>query len=524
MNSELEAYLPDFLEEASDHLQSMNTSLLSLESNPDDADALQQIFRDAHTLKGMAATMEFSGLASFCHSIEGLLDLMRKGERKADGKAVSLLFHCFDSLGAALAKIKESRLDSEFSEQDALLAKAIAGENFELKEAKRGGSQSEITAVKVPVKRLDKLLGLVGELVTARIKLHQIADTEGNKKMRDALSELDRLSDSIRDELMHARMIPLSQVFGKFPRMVRDLAKKGGKEVEIEIIGGDIEMDRTVLDRIDTPLVHMLRNSVDHGIESTGEREAAGKQKAGKITLMAKKERDHVTITLSDNGRGVDFAAVRRKLAEKGVCTQKEADSMPEHELISFLFSSGISTSEQVSDTSGRGVGLSAVKALVESLGGFVRLESGRGSGTSISMRLPLSLAIMKNLFVEVSGQTYAFPLSSIRRIVKISEKEIKTVEGEEVFILEGEDIPLLRLQKLYSLASAAPQKEACIIIVEQGISRLGLAVDSVVDEKESIVKPLENSRALGNMFSGATVLGDGSVVLIPDVSGMMRR
>ena len=524
MNAELESYLPDFLEEASDHLQSMNTALLALETNPEDQPSLQQIFRDAHTLKGMAATMEFGNLASFCHSIEGLLDLLRKGERKADGKIVALLFHCFDALSSALAKIKESKQDSEFPEQSALLAKAIAGEEFEIKEEKRASSQAEITAVKVPVKRLDKLLGLVGELVTARIRLHQIADAQENKRLRDALSELDRLSDSIRDELMHARMIPLSQVFGKFPRMVRDLAKKGGKEVEIEIIGGDIEMDRTVLDRIDTPLVHLLRNSVDHGIEATGERASSGKQQAGRITLEAKKERDHVTITLSDDGKGVDFAAVRKKLVEKGMRKQKETDSLSEHELVAFLFSSGISTNDQVSDTSGRGVGLSAVKALVESLGGYVRLESTFGSGTSISMRLPLSLAIMKNLFVGVAGQTYAFPLSSIRRIVKISEKEIKKVEGEEVFILDGEDIPLLRLRQLYSLGAGEKQKEACIIIVEQGITRLGLAVDSVVDEKESIVKPLENAGALGNMFSGATVLGDGSVVLIPDVSGMMRR
>ena len=530
MKSELEQYLPDFLDEGSEHLREMGSSLLTLEESPGDSEAIAKFFRAAHTLKGMAATMEFSSFAAFCHSIEGLLDIFRKGARVPDRKSVDLLFFCLDALESGLAKIRASKEDSDFSALGALLESAAAGKEFALPANRQEKAPSaEISTVRVPIKRMDKLLGLVGEMVTVRIRLRQTAERLRDREFLDALSELDRLGDSIRDEFMHARMIPLDYVFQKFPRMVRDLARQQGKEVELELTGADIELDRTVLDKIDTPLVHMLRNSIDHGIETPADRQAQGKAAAGKISLFASKERDLVTITLQDDGRGVDVAEVRKKIVEKRLKSKSEVDKMPDSDILSILFGSGISTTEQVNSTSGRGVGLGAVKALVESLGGFVRMESQPGKGTRITMRLPLSLAIMKNLFVGVGGEIYALPLSSVQRIVKIEEREVKTMEGEEVLLLDGEEIPLLRLREAFRLPAASKAGtgkggQVHVVIIEQGISRLGLAVDSVIDQKETIVKPLEGSHALGSLFSGATILGDGKVVLIPDISALMKR
>jgi len=518
-------FLEAYVEEAKEHLQNMNEGLLKLEKKPTDKDVIYQIFRAAHTLKSMSGTMGFSKMADLAHSMEDLFDMIRNRKLKASPEIITLGFNCFDHLECSLKNVSAGKPELDTTELMDSLKLAQKKKHFKLKKvAAKAIDIEEIHSIKVPVKRLDNLLNLVGELISTETHLKNVSTKMKSPELDIPIARLDRLSEQIREEVMNARMIPLEQVFNKFPRMVRDLAKGMNKNVDLKIEGADVEMDRTVLDSIDTPLVHLLRNSVSHGIETTSERKTAKKRAAGTVRLSARKERESVTIAVSDDGGGIDLDRVRHKAIEKKIISAEEVKGMSQEALKMVLFHPDFSTAEKVTKTSGRGVGLNVVKNAVEALGGVIGLETEIGKGTTISMKIPASVAMVRLLLVGVGHETYGIPLSNVGRVVQVSLQDIKTFEGNETLIYRDESIPVLRLSDIFNIELEGNQPaEETIIIVETGIQRVGFIVGRIVGDQESIVKPIVGSTERAQYFSGASILPDGKVILVTDIPRIIK-
>ncbi|MCZ7399052.1 MAG: chemotaxis protein CheA [Candidatus Methanoperedens sp.] len=331
--------------------------------------------------------------------------------------------------------------------------------------------------------------------------------------------KLKKITNELQEEIMASRMVPIEQIFNRFPRMIRDLAKKEGKEIDLILEGGDIELDRTVLDEIGDPLVHILRNCVDHGIESPENRKQAGKNPRGTIRLIARREKNHVVIEATDDGKGMDPQKFRETAVRKGLLTQEEAEKLSDNEAINLSFMPGFSTAEKVTDVSGRGVGMDVVRTKIGSMGGSIKLDSAKGTGTKIILKLPLTVAIIHSLMVKVGKDVYAVPIANVVRDLAIKKDQIKTIKGEEVILIRGEVLPIVRLHKLFGIIDTNGSEDLLVVVVERGGSNIGLVVDQVIGQQEVILKNLENHILKGvRGFAGATILGDGNVALILDV------
>jgi two-component system chemotaxis sensor kinase CheA len=386
------------------------------------------------------------------------------------------------------------------------------------------GVKREITSVqsiRVPIQRLDYLMNLVGELVISRSRLASIAEKYDLEDLREAVAGVERLVSDLQEEIMEMRMVEVAYIFDRFPRMVRDLAKKEGKKVDFIIEGRDIKLDRTVLDEIGVPLVHLLRNAVDHGIESPEERRGKGKRETGTVKLIASREKKHVEITVTDDGRGIDIHKIREIALKKGLKTREELDKLSEKELLMLIFTPGISSAEKITDVSGRGVGMDVVKNKIVALGGTVELESEKDKGTTITLRLPLTLAIIQALLVGLNGETYILPLNSVRETIKVRKDEFKTVLGREVIQLRGNVIPIYRLSRLFN-SHQREQDEYHAIIVEHNNQAYGVVVDRLLGQDEIVIKSLDVSVRDSRGVGGATILGDGRVALIIDIPSLI--
>jgi two-component system chemotaxis sensor kinase CheA len=374
----------------------------------------------------------------------------------------------------------------------------------------------EIKSVRVDVGQLDDLHGQVEQLVTSRIKLRR-AVQEGNlDNAGENLNELDKISASLQNTVMDMRLIPLKKIVGKFPRLVRDLARDLDKEVSFEIEGEDIELDRTILTEISDPLMHILRNAVDHGIEVPAEREAAGKPREGSILLRATRERDHVIIEVRDDGRGLDVDDLREQAIQHGVRTEEELDAMDEGDIYDLAFHPGLSTKDEVTDTSGRGVGMDVVHDTVTQLDGSVSVDSTPGEGTTVSLRLPVTMAIVKVLFVQVGDEQYGIP---IKNIDEISQKaDVKTVNGEEVIEHDDEIYPIVKLAEAFDVPDAKTNGSGMLVRIRESERQVALQCDAVTQQEEVVVKPLEGILSGTPGLSGTAVLGDGNIVHILDV------
>jgi two-component system chemotaxis sensor kinase CheA len=389
---------------------------------------------------------------------------------------------------------------------------------------KRSDAVKSIQSVRVNIERLDNLMNLVGELIINKIRLNQLASDLNAKDLDESLANLDRLTNEIQTEVMESRMVPIDQIFSRFPRMVRDLAKSEGKQINLIIEGKEIELDRTVLDEIGDPLVHLLRNAVDHGIESEEERKQLGKPVAGLVRLAASRQRNSVLIEVEDDGKGMDPGHLRDIAVKKGVLTREEVDKLSDTDALNLIFMPGFSGAKVVTDISGRGVGMDAVKTKIEALGGSVKISSVPGQGSIMKLQLPLTVAIIQSLMVTVAGETYAIPLGNVIRDVGIKSSDIKTIEGKEVIMLRGEVLPLLRLHDVLECPTEAEDKQNLIVVVVEKMgSNIGLVVDDLLGQQEVIIKTLDN-KLLKNMkgFAGATILGDGSVSLILDIATLI--
>lgn len=376
--------------------------------------------------------------------------------------------------------------------------------------------------MRVNIERLDSLMNLVEELVITKIRLLQLANLHKFNVLEEAMTSLNRLTNDLQEEVMAARMVPIEQIFNRFPRMVRDLAKKEGKEIDLVLDGGDIELDRTVLDEVGDPLVHILRNCVDHGVESPEDRKNQAKNPKSIIKLIARREKGYVTIEAEDDGKGINPDKLRESAVKKGIITKEDASKLADTEAINLCFMAGFSTNEKVTDISGRGVGLDVVKTKIEALGGFVKLESWVGKGTKITLKLPLTVAIVQSLMVKVSGEIYAIPITNVVRDLSVKKDQIKTIRGEEVILIRDELIPIVRLQKLFG-RNANDSEDLNVVVVERRGSNIGLVVDQLIGQQEVIIKNFDNrylKRTKG--FAGATILGDGNVALILDVGTIL--
>ena len=676
-------YMDMFLDESHEHLQSLNDGLLSLEDNMEDTSVVNEIFRNAHTLKGMSATMGFNKIAELTHEMEDVLDLIRKEQLKLNEDIIDTLFKCVDSLGQMIDSVGNGEAEdvvdvsdlvkklSSISKPDQAAAQAAApaaaaaaapAENkisIELadvdkdviKQAQETGMQaihvrvtlaetcllksarsymvmnaldelgdviksvpsaedleqekfdhsfdviiitaaeekavqdavnsiSEISkvetnvidlaaeekaaaataaapapkaaapaptakkaapapakkataapakkvhhsqSVRVDIEKLDTLMNLMGELVINKVRLEQIGQTHRRADLTETLEQMDRVTTDLQNIVMKVRMVPVSSVFNRFPRMVRDIAKELNKEINLTIEGEETELDRTVIDEIGDPIMHLLRNSCDHGVEEPDVRESKGKPRAGEVGLIARDEGNNVVIMVTDDGAGIDAAKIRAKAVEKGMISQEEADKMDDADAVRLVFLPGFSTADHISDISGRGVGMDVVRSKIEALSGHVDVETKIDEGSVFKIKLPLTLAIIQAMLVKVQEEMYAIPLGSIDSTINIQESEIKTVQNKEVIVLRGEIIPIIRMEKMLQVPHVKDSDETFVVVVHTGDAKAGIVVDNLIGQQEIVIKTLGSLFTGLKMFSGATVLGDGRVALILDVATMMQ-
>lgn len=391
--------------------------------------------------------------------------------------------------------------------------------------------RSSVRTVRTSVERLDNLMNLVGELVTDRNRLFQLSSDLAGRygedvsvaRLFEAATHVNMITDQLQEEVMKARLVPIDDVFNKFPRLVRDLARKAGKEVELIIEGRDTELDRSVIEAINDPLMHILRNAVDHGIESAAERKARGKLPMGQIRLSARHQEDHILIVIADDGRGIDVGRVKLAAVERRLLEPEEAKRLSDTEALELIFMSGLTTAREVSDVSGRGVGMDVVRTNIERLNGAVFVHSQLGQGTVFEIKLPLTLAIMPALLVSVQDETYAIPLASVIETLRIHRSQLLTIRGKEVMLLRGRVLPILRPGEFFGVHNADRIDHPCIVAVKSGELQVGLVVDGLVGQQEVVVKSL--SSFLGDLrsISGGTILGDGQVALIVDVASLIE-
>ncbi len=541
---DLEKYKDAFLSEAKEHVEAMNNFLLKLEKSPDELELVSDIFREAHTLKSMAATMNYDKTAQLCHAIEDVLDAIRNKKIEIE-KCVDILFQSFDHLESSLKEISRGKEDLDTT---VLVQRLEDVSKFTGDEAEVASRESPITdesdpvekiaSIEVKVERLDLLMNLAEELLITNMRLDRIKETLQNAELSAAVDNLGRLIADVQYNVMQARMVPMGFVFNRFPRMVRDLAKLQKKEVSLKIQGGDIELDRTVVGEIGESLVHLLRNAVDHGIETPEERNKSDRSPQGTIKLTATRTKDFAVIEVFDDGAGLDIEEIKESALKRGILSPEAT----KEEVIDSVFS-GVSTTKEVTEISGRGFGLNIVKEKIESLGGSIQVESEIGKGTKFVIKIPLTLAIIKTLFVEVGGRTYAISLANIERLVSVSKEDIKGMLNYEAIVLNEENIPITRLNVLFGpvrskllgvttgpsvrtsngvgTPSLAFDRQP-IVIVRKEEEKLGLAVDGLMTTQEIVLKPLNRLIRENRYFAGFTIIGSGEVVLILDIANLI--
>jgi two-component system chemotaxis sensor kinase CheA len=401
--------------------------------------------------------------------------------------------------------------------------RALSKKDLEsLKEKAEEKALKGTTSIRISIQNLENLMNLVGELVINKSRLVQIGQDSEIAELTEALGHIDRLTTDLQDEVLKMRMVPTRYIFNRFPRMVRDLARAEGKEVEFIIIGWDIELDRTVLDEISEPLVHLLRNSIDHGLEKPDARKKAGKPRKGTIKLVAVREKNSVKVSVEDDGKGIDPDVIRNKAIEKGLVDSKKAETLTKQECIHLLFLPGFSTSKKVTSVSGRGVGMDVVKTKTESLGGMIEMDSEPGKGSKTVLTLPLTMAIIRALLIRLGTETYALPISLVLETGKISRSQTKTVHGKDVVILRDEVVPLVNLHDVFQVEKPLESEELTVVFVERGETKLGLIVDYLIGQQEIVIKPLGKVFQNIKGVAGATILGDGRVALILDVATLI--
>ena len=559
-----------FISEAGEILQSLESGVMSLESGRDCASCVEELFRNAHNLKGMSGAMGYDHVVEASHALENVLDRCRKGEMRVSRSEADLLLRSVDML-RELVKVavdEEERDDTDLLGDFFVLLSPMttrilnshlaaspqldpedtktddiddtedangpvdkepeekdisAAGNDRVEAASKGGFGERVTSTRVDLERLDTLMDLVGELIISRIKLASLAGEIGSQSLHEELSSSGRLISEIQKEVMEARLIPVGQVFQRFKRLVRDSSLALEKNARLDVVGADIGLDRTVLEAMVDPLVHLLRNAIDHGVESPEERVAQGKPEMARIVLSAKRERNFVILQVTDDGRGIDLEKVLEKnRVEKDLV---EVESMNDDELCKVLSTPGFSTREEVSRFSGRGVGMNVARKAVDALGGSMKLRSEPGIGTTVSLQLPINLSIIKALLFEVGDEVHALPAEYICETTRIERDSFGTVMGREV-IKDGEDvIPVVRPENLFGIkTSSGGSRYIKLILVDTGNGKVGLITNRILGQQDIVIKGLPSLIRGASGITGATILGSGRIAFIWDPRSLFKE
>lgn len=639
-----------FFDESDEYLQTLNDCLLELEKNPDDKNLLDEIFRAAHTLKGMAATMGYKTMTELTHGMESVLELFRTGSSDVDSDVISLIFKCLDKLSEIVEDLRIEKYieyditdllntldkvakegnspmsikddisfdvsDEEISDTDKMVIENAIAMNFtaynitvkiantsllkgaraylvvnklqphgdiihsnpstqELEEGNFGNvfkliylskldresirelvestaeieeviiqevnldkkSETKIKAetinkedsnkatahhanqsIRVDLARLDSFMNLVSELVIYRTRLEDLSKQYNTTEINEPLEHVARITSELQDLVLNIRMQPVNIVFNRFPRMIRDLSNELNKEIELIIEGEETELDRTVVSELGEPLVHIMRNAADHGIDSVDERLALGKPRTGLIKLSAYQEGNRVVITVSDDGKGIDPVAIKASAARKGIDTT----GMSDRDLVQLIFDQGFSTVEKVTDVSGRGVGMDVVRQKIASLGGDIQVMSEVNKGTTFVIKLPLTLSIIQALMVKIGTETFALPLGIIERVVKVENEEIIKSHNNEVYIYRERAVPVVRLNEKLNIESVGTNKH--IILVTLGDQYFALLVDDLIGQQEIVIKKLNGVLSRMREYLGVTILGNGDITIILDIGSLCNE
>ena len=550
--SETDEVIQEFLIESTESLDRLDVDLMALEDDAAPEKRIANIFRAIHTIKGTSGFLAFPKVEALAHVGENLLSRLRDGVLSPTPEIVSALLAMADALRGFLSHVETTGTEgpAEHDQLVALLSQLASQENLpqapmavqfvatkanEAEEAHppeafdegRSGPLAD-TSIRVQVGLLDKLMNLVGELVLARNQILQCAAGNEDSTLLGATQRLNLLTTELQEGIMKTRMQPIGSIWSKFPRVVRELARACGKEVELEMVGKDTDLDRSIIEAIKDPLTHIVRNSIDHGIEKPERRLSAGKRQAGTLKMHAFHEGGKVNIEISDDGGGIDPVRVRAKAVERGVVTPDRAARMTDRELVNLIFLPGFSTAEAVSNVSGRGVGMDVVRTNIERIGGTVDVQSQTGAGAIVRIKIPLTLAIIPALIVTACGERYAIPQVSLVELVRLDGSEsrggIETIHGTSLLRLRGNLLPLVYLGTLLGGSKApAEHAEINVVVLQTDERRFGLVVDSIVDTEEIVVKPLGRELKRVSVFAGATIMGDGRLALILDVLGIAQ-
>ena len=620
MSDEMQEILNDFLTESNEMLEVLDQRFVTLESDPNNTDLLNEIFRAMHSMKGSAGFLGFNNLVDVAHRGENILNKLRQGEMAVNPAIISIILETIDVIKAIMADIRESGTDSHVptgaiaaklddilngttavsaptaapaepvaapkvealspaappaapvappqtlgeilvtdglasKEQvlDALTAqqhqpepktplgeillqaKAITERALDQalhKQEKQPKPVEEDATIRVETKRLDSVMNLVGELVLGRNRLIKIGTQleqqhESDPQVRvlsETLAQLNLVTTDLQLAVMKTRMLPIKKVFAKLPRMVRDLSQKLNKQVHLEMRGEETELDKSVADEIGDPLVHLVRNAIDHGIETPAERQAKGKAGEGQLTIAASQEGNSIVIRINDDGRGIQVEKIKEKALAKGLISEAELATMEHREILNLIFLPGFSTAEKVTDVSGRGVGMDVVRTNIRKINGSVDLESEPGKGSQIIIKLPLTIAIIQALMVEVERSIFAIPLSTVIEAVRISRSEIKTINGREVLHLRDRVLPLIRLAQEFDIPTDSNRERFYVVVAALGDRRVGVVVDELRSQEEVVIKSIWDYLETVKGVSGATITGEGKVVLILDTSELVQN
>ena len=531
-----EAVLASFLVESEEGLDVMEQVLVQMESSPSDPELLNTIFRVAHSLKGNATSLQLGELAGFAHVVEDLLDVFREQRMLPSADLISLLLKAVDELRAMVSTAatgskeltrsqqtlrKEIAREVEKWSKRVVTARSAAGDSSTSAKADTLPSASPRT-LRADVDKLDHMLNLTGEIVIAQGRLRQMIEKLGTEQGRAILEmhrEAERLYMDLQSEVMSIRMVPVGPLFRQFVRAVRDLAKGHGKMARLEVTGVDVEVDTTVLEQLKDPLLHLLRNAVDHGLEAPAAREKQGKNACGVIRLTAAHSGGNIVVTLQDDGAGFDRARILDKAKRLGLLSGQ--DEIRDQDIYGLVFQAGFSTAESVTDLSGRGVGLDVVRRNIDMLRGTVEIASAAGKGSTITIRLPLTLAIIDGFSVRVGEETFVVPLEHVTECTELPAEQ-RNPQASGILSLRGAAIPYVRLRRVFSVPGQAPKREN-IVVVKINEFHAGIAVDELLGGMQAVVKPLGRAFRGVSGIAGSTVLGDGRVGLIIDVPSLMR-
>ncbi|RIK78085.1 MAG: chemotaxis protein CheA [Planctomycetota bacterium] len=554
MKIDLAEFHAAFFEEAAEHLVALEDGLLQLESQPESPELINAIFRAAHSIKGTGAALGFADVASFTHHMETVLDRMRQHELAPTCQRVELLLRATDALsllieaakggsppptecdalvdalqrqlpgGAGGAATPQSEAFTIFDDEERPGAPPAAPAAPDAEAAPRAPS-GHCDTIRVPVAKIEDLMNLVGELVIANSMVQQAFASAAHAPhlMQEALVGMDLTTRQLQERVMAVRLVPLANLFRRFHRVARDLAASLGKNVVLEVTGEETELDKQVIEEMGDPLTHLIRNAVDHGLETPEARLAAGKPAEGRVQLRAYYEGGNVVIEVSDDGHGIDAQRVRDKALAKGLIDP--ADQLTDEQAYQLILLPGFSTAKAITDVSGRGVGLDVVKRNVEALGGTIAISSEPGRGSCFRVRLPLTTAILDGLAVRIADDVYVLPLLSVIESLRPERKHMVEINGQQQLIMvRGEPLPLIYTHRLFGAAAKAIEPcDGLVVIVEHQARKYGLVVDELVGQLQVVMKSLETNYKRVEGLSGATILGDGRIAMIVDIAGLVR-